>query len=147
MKATTLALATVAVIALVAAEANAAGAISYPMSAQMAAKYGIQNARLPAQVRAIEQRKAVVKQASYNRRGGHNSGYKGGHGYNRGHGYKGGHSYHRGHGYHHGRHPVVYPPVVIAPYGGYYPVYRTQYYRPQYNIQYRGRGMSFGIGF
>jgi len=135
MKATTLALAAVGIIALFAAKANAGGAISYPMSAHEAAKYGIQDPRLPAQVRAIERHKAIVKQVGY-RHGGH--GHHGKH-----------HGHHRGHGYHHGHRAVIHPPIIVAPYGGYYPygVYRAPCYHPHYNFHYRGRGVSFGFGF
>ncbi len=42
---------------------------------------------------------------------------------------------------------MMYPPVVVTPYGGYYPVYRQPYYVPQYNFHYRGRGVTFGFGF
>jgi len=139
MKATTLALAGVGIIVLVAAEANA-GALSYPMSAQSAAKYGIQDARLPAQVRAIERQKAVIKQVAY-RHGGRHGGHHGHHGH---------HGHYRHHGYRHGGHPVMYPPIIVAPYGGYYPygVYRAPcYHGPHYNFHYRGRGVAVGIGF
>ena len=139
MKANTLALtlAAIGVVGFVSAEANAAGAIPYPMSAQAAAQYGIQDAGLPKRVRAVEQTKATFQQVGYSRRGG---GHRGG-------GHHGGHGYHGRSAYYGGHRAMMYPPVVVAPYGGYYPVYRQPYYVPQYNFHYRGRGVSFGIGF
>lgn len=133
MKATTLALTLAAfgVLGFVSAEANAAGAIPHPMSAHAAAQYGIQNPGLPAQAKAVKQAKATFQQVGYSRRGG---------------GHRGGYGYHGRPGYHGGHRAVMYPPVIIAPYGGYYPY--SYYYTPRYNFHYRSRrGVSFGIGF
>ena len=137
MKATTLALTLAAfgVLGFVSAEANAAGAIPHPMSAHAAAQYGIQNPGLPAQAKAVKQAKATFQQVGYSRRGG---GHRGG-------GYRSGYGYHGRSAYYGGHRAMMYPPVVIAPYGGYYP--HRYYYTPQYNFHYRGRGVSFGIGF
>ena len=67
--------------------------------------------------------------------------------YHHGHG-----GYHHGHGgYHRGYHSrvIVHPPVVVRPRVVYPPVYQYRYYAPHqsFGFQYRGRGVSVGVGF
>ena len=77
--------------------------------------------------------------------GGSHYGHGGSHyshgGYHYGHG-----GYHRGHGgYHRGHHSsVIVRPRVVYP-----PVYNYRYYTPHqsFGFQYRGRGVSVGVGF
>jgi len=135
MKRVLLTLATCGVLAVTAAQALATDkAIPYPMTAQMAAKYGIQHPGLPAQVRAEEAAHHAVEVRGY----GHGGGYGGG-----GYGYHGrpGNYGHYGRPWNYGyRAPViVYPPVYVPPY--YYG------YGPSGVFQYYGRGFSFGLGF
>ena len=123
MKRIALTLAAFAAVSLAASFAFAEGALSYPMAAHVAAKYGIQHSGLPKQVKIQEVRRV---------RPGH-------------HGYK----YYPRHG-HHGHHYYYQAPVVVQPY--YVPYtryyrYPTPYYIPRSGITYRGPGVSIGIGF
>ena len=129
MKQLALALAAVVLVCMAVGQASAAGALSHPMAAHVAAQYGIQHSGLPTQVK-------LYHQASF-RHGSH-------HGHHGHHGHQGHHWHHR---WRHGR-----PPVVVRPYLAYPRPYYPYYYpRPHYygrpGITYRGQGFSIGIGF
>ena len=127
MKRIALTLAAFAAVSLVASFAFAEGALSYPMAAHVAAKYGVQHSGLPKQVK--------IQQVRHVRPGHH--GY---HGYRNPHSYRG----HYGHQYYH-RAPVVVQPYYV-PHTRYYR-YPTPYYVPRPGITYYGPGVSVGIGF
>ena len=123
MKRVALALATIGVLGVATSQALAEGALSYPMAAHVAAKYGIQHPGHHPKVQQHHAREYYRQQ--YPRHGQH--------GYPR-----------------HYRHRpvVVYPryPTVVVPYAvPYYP--RPYYYVPYRGLQYYGSGISFGIGF
>ena len=108
--------------------ALAEGALSYPMAAHVAAKYGVQHSGLPTEVKLYHQ----AKFRHDSRREIHGS-----------------HGYHGGYGGSYGRPPVVVRPYYVNPQPYYYAPYyapRPYYYQPS-GITYRGQGFSIGIGF
>jgi len=126
MKQLALALVAVGLICLAAGQASAAGALSHPMAAHVAAQYGIQHSGLPTQVK-------LYHQASFHHERHHM------------------HLGHHGQCWHHRRH-YGHPPVIVRPYAVYPRPYYPYYYpRPYYyarpGITYRGQGFSIGIGF
>ena len=130
MKRIALSLAAVSILGIMAARAQAEGALARPMGAHVAAKYGIQLAGHPT---------TVVSQVSHRRHG--QRGYRG---YDRGH-----RGYYRGH-------PGRYSsPMIIQPYWGHPAVivpapayrYRGYYHGPQQSFRYRGPSISFGFGW
>ena len=135
MKSVALSLGALALLSVAADRAKAEGALSYPMAAHVAAKYGIQHSGLPAQVKQYHQAKFYHEARREFSRHGH-------HGHHGHHGYHGHHKYRGHHGYHGCHRPLVIP--YYAPYvRPYYP--RPYYVRP--GISYYGNGFSLGIGF
>jgi len=127
MKQFALALAAVGLVCLAVGQASAAGALSHPMAAHVAAQYGIQHSGLPTQVK-------LYHQAAF-----HHGSHSGHHG----------HHWSHGPGCHHRRH-YWHPPVIVRPYVAYprpYYYYPQPYYYARPGITYRGQGFSIGIGF
>ena len=133
MRHVALTLTALGVLSVFAERASAEGALSYPMAAHVAAKYGVHHPG---------HNTAVIQQVSHRRYG---------------------HSYRRSRSYHGGpvvvhppvrRHPTVvipvpgYPPVMYPPAYRYRPpYYRPYYYRPHYGFTYSSPRFSIGIGF
>ena len=125
MRRVAITLAALAVLGLAANAAQAAnrGALSYPMAAHVAAKYGIQHSG---------HNPAVLRQTSYRGHGSYGQRGSGGQYGHRGY-------YRPNYG---SRTVIVHPPVYR------YPVYVPRpYYGPYNGFQYYGPGFSIGIGF
>lgn len=123
MRRVLLTLSAIGVLAVAASQARAEGALSYPMAAHVAAKYGLHHPG---------HNTAVIREVSHRYRGPYRP---------------------RPHWYHRGPGPViVHPPVyrrlpVVVPV--YPPIYRygPYYPRPRGGFSYYGPGFSIGIGF
>jgi len=124
MKRVAVGLLALGVLAIAGNRAMAQGALSYPMGAHVAAKYGIQHPGLPSHVKRHHARQ-------YD----HRSRY-----------------WHPGPPVHRHHHPgpvVVVPPVRRYPVVVYPPVYSAYpyYYAPRGGFSYHVRGISIGVGF
>jgi hypothetical protein len=126
MRRVALTLAAIGVLGLAATQAFAEGALSYPMAAHVAAKYGVHH---PGLQTTLHQ----VKRYGY----GHSRQYR-----------------YRGPVYPYARPYVGRHPRVVVPFSGHppvmhprvYPRYRPYYRAPQ-GLRYYGPGFSIGIGF
>jgi len=122
MKRIVFTLATLGALGMAADEAWAGGALSYPMAAHVAAKYGIHHSG---------HNDAVL----YQEVGRFRSVHRGGYGRPRGH-----------------ASVVIQPhvwghPTVVVPHARPYYYPPSYYYVPRSGITYHGRGFSIGIGF
>ena len=121
MKRVAVGLLALGVCAVAADRALAEGALSHPMAAHVAAKYGIQYAGLPRHVQRHHARQYQYRQRGY-------------------------HAYRPRHGQgvvvvhpHARRYPVMVHPPIYSRY--------PYYYGPRGGVSYSGRGFSIGIGF
>ena len=117
MKRVALALATIGVLGVATSQALAEGALSYPMAAHVAAKYGIQHPGQHPKVQQHHAREYYRSQHKYRYRPGQRPVVV------------------------YPRYPTVVVPYAVP----YYP--RPYYYVPYRGLQYYGSGISFGIGF